>query len=136
MVGARIEPTNIIDTLFLSPLLFPTKPYHALLKDDKLQTEESNNPVNDSIKARDLFYDEINAFQTLDDGLKRIFYLLLHDKIEFRAFFRFIKYENVSGQLENEIRIKFNSIICEHAELSAIIAQHPIELAYSLALLM
>ena len=135
VVGARIEPTNIIDTLFLSPLLFPTKPYHGLLKDDKLQTEESNNPVNDSIKARDLFYDEINAFQKLDEDLKRIFYLLLHDKIEFRAFFRFIKYENVSGQLENEIRIKFNSIICEHAELSAIIAQHPIELAYSLALI-
>mgnify|MGYP000892031983 FL=1 len=99
VVGARIEPTNIIDTLFLSPLLFPTKPYHALLKDDKLQTEESNNPVNDSIKARDLFYDEINAFQKLDEDLKRIFYLLLHDKIEFRAFFRFIKYECISGQL-------------------------------------
>ncbi len=135
VVGARIEPTNIIDTLFLSPLLFPTKPYHALLKDDKLQTEESNNPVNDSIKARDLFYDEINAFQKLDDNLKRIFYLLLHDKIEFRAFFRFIKYESLSGQLANEIRVKFNSIICEYADLATIIAQHPIELAYSLALI-
>jgi len=135
VVGAGIEPTNIIDTLFLSPLLFPTKPYHALLKDDKLQTEESNNPVNDSIKARDLFYDEVKAFHKLDDGLKRIFYLLLHDKIEFRAFFRFIKYESLSEQLENEIWVKFNSVICEHAELSAIIAQHPIELAYSLALI-
>ena len=27
-----------------------------LVKDDKLQTEELNNPLNDSIKARDLFY--------------------------------------------------------------------------------
>ncbi len=135
VVGAGVEPTNVIDTLFLSPLLFPTKPYHALLKDDKLQTEESNNPVNDSIKARDLFYDEINAFQKLDEGLKKIFYLLLYDKIEFRAFFRFIKYENLSGQLEDEIRIKFNSVICEHAELSTIITQNPIELAYSLALI-
>jgi ATP-dependent DNA helicase RecQ len=135
VVGARIEPTNIIDTLFLSPLLFPTKPYHGLLKDDKLQTEESNNPVNDSIKARDLFYDEINAFQKLDEDLKRIFYLLLHDKIEFRAFFRFIKYECISGQLENAIQVKFNSVICEQADLSTIIAQHPIELAYSLALI-
>ena len=69
VVGARIDANNIIDTLFLSPLLFPTKPYHALLKDDKLQTEESNNPVNDSIKARDLFYDEINAFQKFMDEL-------------------------------------------------------------------
>ena len=48
---------NIVDTLFLSPLLFPKRPYHHLVKDDKLQVDELNNPVNDSIKARDLFYD-------------------------------------------------------------------------------
>ena len=52
---AGINPAHVIDTLYLSPLLFPKRPYHALLKDDKLQTEELNNPVNDSIKARDLF---------------------------------------------------------------------------------
>ncbi len=51
---AGVDSANIIDTLFLSPLLFPTKPYHALLKDDKLQSEDTNNPLNDSIKARDL----------------------------------------------------------------------------------
>ena len=27
--------TDVIDTLYLSPLLFPDKPYHALCKDDK-----------------------------------------------------------------------------------------------------
>ena len=30
----------LIDTLYLSPLLFPRKPYHKLLKDDKILTEE------------------------------------------------------------------------------------------------
>src|SRR5574343_1854413 len=69
---------SIIDTLLLSPLLFPTKPYHALLKDDKLQSEDSNNPLNDSIKARDLFNDEIAAFKQTDETLKQIFYLLLN----------------------------------------------------------
>ena len=44
-----------IDTLYLSPLLFPKRPYHSLLKDDKLQTDELNNPVNDSKKAMRLF---------------------------------------------------------------------------------
>jgi len=34
---------------------------HKLLKDDKLQTEDTNNPINDSIKAKDLFFDEIAA---------------------------------------------------------------------------
>src|SRR6478609_7700877 len=54
-----------IDTLYLSPLLFPSKPYHHLLKDDKLQVEELNNPLNDSIKAKHLFYDEVSAFQNI-----------------------------------------------------------------------
>ena len=40
-----------IDTLYLSPLLFPKRPYHKLLKDDKLQSDELNNPLNDCQKA-------------------------------------------------------------------------------------
>lgn len=85
--NAGINLANIIDTLHLSPLLFPTKPYHALLKDDKLQSEEMNNPLNDAIKARDLFYDEIAAFKQTDKKLQQIFYLLLKDQKEFQSFF-------------------------------------------------
>jgi ATP-dependent DNA helicase RecQ len=65
---------KVIDTLYLSPLLFPMRPYHHLLKDDKLQSEELNNPLNDSIKARDLFNDEVSAFNSLDNTLKSIYY--------------------------------------------------------------
>ena len=67
------EHTAVIDTLSLSPLLFPNRPYHKLLKDDKLQTEELNNPLNDAKKAKQLFYDEVNAFQNLDEKLKAIY---------------------------------------------------------------
>ena len=83
---AGIPPANVIDTLFLSPLLFPTRPYHALLKDDKLQTEDSNNPLNDSIKAKDLFFDEVAAFQQEDEKQKQILYLLLNTKRNFTRF--------------------------------------------------
>src|SRR5688572_13024455 len=89
VADAKVNSSNIIDTLFLSPLLFPTKPYHALLKDDKLQTEDSNNPLNDSIKAKDLFYDEVSIFNQADERLKQIFYLLLIDKKEFHSFYLF-----------------------------------------------
>lgn len=71
--AAEISDSNSIDTLFLSPLLFPTKPYHALLKDDKLQTDDTNNPLNDSIKAKDLFFDEVSAFQQAGNSLKKFF---------------------------------------------------------------
>lgn len=56
---------KVIDTLFWLPLMFPQRPYHKLVKDDKLQTGELNNPLNDAIKARDLFYDEDAAFRVL-----------------------------------------------------------------------
>ncbi|OQY93550.1 MAG: ATP-binding protein [Sphingobacteriales bacterium UTBCD1] len=135
LTDAGINPENIIDTLFLSPLLFPTKPYHALLKDDKLQTEDTNNPLNDSIKAKDLFYDEIAAFKQTDEDLKQIFYLLLKDKKEFSTFFRFIGYASPETDAESLIRRKFQNEICEHAVLSKIISEHPIELAYCLSLI-
>lgn len=126
---------ELIDTLYVSPLLFPTKPYHALLKDDKLQTEEMNNPLNDSIKARDLFYDEVSAFMRTDETLKQILYLLLYDKKEFRSFFRFIGYRITGQNVEELIRSLFDKAICEHVDISKMVALHPIELAYCLSLI-
>jgi len=132
---AGISQSNIIDTLFLSPLLFPTKPYHHLLKDDKLQTEELNNPLNDSIKAKDLFFDEVAAFNQTDDSLKQIIYLLLNDKKDFHSFFDYTSYKSNDSKLETIIQKTFYSEICSQANLDEIIAQHPIELAYCLALI-
>lgn len=132
---AKINSSNIIDTLFLSPLLFPTKPYHALLKDDKLQTEEINNPVNDSIKAKDLFFDEVSTFNQADEKLKTIFYLLLKDRKEFHSFFRFVAFKSNEKDAEKIIRENFQLSICENADLKRLISEHPIELAYCLALI-
>jgi len=125
----------VADTLHFSPLLFPTKPYHALLKDDKLHTDELNNPLNDAIKCRDLFYDEVSAFKSLEAELKQIFYLLLHPQREFRSFFKFINYSCSITKTEEIIRRYFENEICENTELSGIIAEKPIELAYALSLI-
>lgn len=133
--NAGINQSNAIDTLFLSPLLFPLKPYHALLKDDKLQTEALNNPLNDSIKAKDLFYDEVAAFQQLNETLKQILFLLLNDKKEFHSFFHFIAYSTSDKDLPKLIFENFHTEICEHADLESIILEHPIELAYCLVLI-
>jgi len=126
----------VVDTLYLSPLLFPTNPYHALLKDDKLQTDELNNPLNDAIKAKDLFYDEVAAFNLLDARLQQIFYLLLHDQREFKSFFRYINYSYLDvTNTEHIIRHLFENEICEHADVSKLIAEKPVELAYCLSLI-
>lgn len=132
---AGIDSANIIDTLFLSPLLFPTKPYHRLLKDDKLQTEETNNPLNDSIKAKELLHDEITSFQQTDESLKQIFYLLLKDKTAFQSFFRYLSYRSLRTDIEKLIGEKFKGEICEHVDIAKIILDNSIELAYCLSLI-
>lgn len=135
VIDSGISPKNIIDTLFLSPLLFPTRPYHALIKDDKLQTEDTNNPLNDSIKAKDLFFNEVAVFHQTDETFKKILYLLLNDKKEFLSFFNYIGYTIGDTNLEKLIRENFQNEICEHADLTKLISEHAIELAYTLALI-
>lgn len=126
-----------IDTLPLSPLLFPKKPYHHLLKDDKLQTDELNNPLNDSIKARDLFFDEVAAFRKLDEGFREILCLLLADQPVFRNFFRYLKMVTTSdkAKLQSLIQERFRNEICDNADLGTFVQTSPVALAYMLALL-
>ncbi len=118
MENAGIDRADLIDTLFWSPLLFPARPYHALVKDDKLQTQELSNPLNDAVKARDLFYDEVAAFEQLDHDLQQIFFFLLHDKPGFQGFFRYLGFQREeSVGISSLILEKFYLKICGHADL-------------------
>ena len=142
----RGNPT-IVDTLFLSPLLFPKRPYHHLVKDDKLQVDELNNPVNDSMKARDLLNDEIAARNELTPDRKKIYYQLLHHTMELGGFFKFIRYvpptkQSFLGRILNAqsdwlklIPKEFEGKICSHADFEMLVKQYPIELAYCLAVI-
>ena len=128
----------IIDTLPLSPLLFPCKPYHKLVKDEKLQVEELNNPVNDSIKARDLFYDELVVWEQLPAIKRLIYYKLLIDTPEFKGFLNWVKdsipitsFEPVDMIIKSE----FEGKICNKANVGAVAKRYPIELAYALAII-
>ncbi|BDF70110.1 hypothetical protein CE91St41_26630 [Oscillospiraceae bacterium] len=136
-IGKFMNPENPpipIDTLYLSPLLFPQKPYHALLKDDKLQTGELNNPLSDSIKAMRLFYDEVNAFQSLGAKMKRIYCALLYPFPQFRGFFQYHNFKPypLTG---SDIKAEFKGRLCENANIAALIKSCPVELAYALALI-
>ncbi|MFD2146730.1 DEAD/DEAH box helicase [Mucilaginibacter antarcticus] len=131
---AGISTDNIIDTLYWSPLLFPSKPYHALLKDDKLQTEELNNPLNDAIKAQDLFYDEVATFNALNKDIKRLLYLLLNHDHHFSGFFKYLNYR-AEGDPATLILQLFSKQICQNADIEQFIQQTPTELAYCLSLI-
>ena len=145
-IALRDNPT-IVDTLFLSPLLFPKRPYHHLVKDDKLQVDELNNPVNDSMKARDLLNDEMSAWKQLSQSKQEIYYQLLHETDQFKGFFKYIGYTSTIQQsiLDRILRVQpdwgqiilkeFEGKVCSHADFGFIIRQYPIELAYCLAVI-
>lgn len=124
-----------IDTLYLSPLLFPKRPYHALLKDDKLQSDQLNDPVNDCTKAAALFYDEVNAFFELPSKVKQIFCCLLYDFPEFQGFFRYVNFRPYHVNVPDLICKEYEGRICSNADLQPLIRHCPIELAYALALI-
>ena len=79
----RQIPWRLVDTLYLSPLLFPERPYHRLVKDDKLLSDQMNNPVNDCEKARDLLLDEMARWDAWPEQKRRLFTALLRDQPEF-----------------------------------------------------
>ena len=126
----------LVDTLYISPLLFPERPYHRLLKDDKLVSEQMNNPVNDCEKARDLLMEEATAWNTLSIRKQSIYATLLHDIPEFQGFLDFVGAKaDDKEQLLESVREEYKGKICEHADITGIIVQHPTELAFALALI-
>ena len=137
--------STIVDTLFLSPLLFPKRPYHHLVKDDKLQVEELNNPVNDSMKARDLLNDEVAAWNQLTDNRKEIYFYLLKETQEFGGFFKYIGYSAKVSWISSIFAFKldwmqlilkeYDGKVCGHADFETLVKQYPIELAYCLAVI-
>ena len=126
-----------VDTLYLSPLLFPKSPYHRLVKDDKLVSEQLNNPVNDCKKARDLLFDEIAQWHSLSERQRSIFASLLCSEREFRGFFRLVGTHSVlsGGELVDAIFAEYAGKICAHADVRSFVLQSPCALAYALALI-
>ncbi len=130
-----IDKLKPIDTLFLSPLLFPKRPYHRLLKDDKIQAEELNNPVNDSQKAKNLFFDEVNAFNNLSVEKKKIFSELLYQFKEFQGFFDYVDFKPCQYNVKQIIHDEYRNKICANADIDLMVKFYPKELAYALALI-
>ena len=139
----------LVDTLYMSPLLFAARPCHKLVKDDKLVSDDVNNPVNDCKKARSLLFDEIAQWNMLSRDKQSIFATLLFKEKEFEGFLSMV---NAFGlrmlrtnrpddredidypMLERQIKKQYAGRICGHADVVTMAMKHPCELAYALAL--
>ena len=149
----------LVDTLYMSALLFPERPYHRLVKDDKLISDQLNNPVNDCEKARELLMDEIAHWKALPTQRQEIFALLLNGKAEFEGFLQMVEAHSQYGinsrqsdasthdsnnseadslreqRIAQLIKDEYRGRICANADIKAMIQQHPCALAYALALI-
>lgn len=130
---------QLVDTLYISPLLFPERPYHKLLKDEKLIVDELNNPVNDCQKARDLLMDEITHWRLLPDEKRNILITLLHKEKEFTGFLEIAEGNDLRAiehtHLCDLIKNCYQNKICNNADLDILIKKYPIELSYALSLI-
>ena len=139
----------LVDTLYMSPLLFSERPYHKLVKDDKLITDDINNPVNDCKKARTLLFDEIARWNGLPEDEQSVFVTLLYKEKEFEGFLNMVdayglrmlrpgrhgKTEGIDyPMLESKIKKLYAGRICSNADIITIAMRHPCALAYALAL--
>lgn len=127
---------SLVDTLYLSPLLFPERPYHRLLKDDKLISEQANNPLNDCEKANDLLWDEVTNWRRLSIESQEIYGTLLHGQKEFDGFLKFVGAPlSDIRKIATTISRTYSDSICSHADINSLIEQWPVALAYALALI-
>lgn len=131
----KLESQYLIDTLLLSALVFSNNPYHHLVKNDKLHRDSINNPVNDAINSRILFFDIVEKFYNLDENLKDIYYLLLKDIDGFKGFFNYLKYKPKQYNISNLISLVFKDKLCERSDLSLYFKDNKVELAYALSLI-
>ena len=118
LFGGVAHQWMLVDTLYVSPLLFPEKPYHRLLKDDKLVCEQINNPVNDCEKAYDLLMDEEARWSSLSENKKSIYATLLQGVAEFEGFLNFVNAKAADAhEFADLIRHTYEGKICEHADI-------------------
>jgi len=125
-----------IDTLYLSALLFPRKPYHRLVKDYRLEGSELSNPLADAELARALLADIVTAFQALPAGWQALYRRLLADRPGFDGFFA--TFGRAAAEGEDLVSL-FDRLLqeryCERAAPARLAAEQPVELAFATALI-
>lgn len=82
----------------------------------------------------ELFFDEVEAFNALDERLKAIFFVLLGTKQEYIGLFDYVDYCS-SADAESLIRECFSERTCGGADVASLISRYHVELAYCLALI-
>lgn len=130
--NALLNRLKIIDTLYLSVLLFPDKVTHKLEKPYKQEAHIGNSPFADCVATKELLNVLIERFFSFDASLKQALYQLLKSNTIYAPFFEYIGY--CSDDID--LFVMFQSYIqCEKTLLEEIEQFNPVELALVLSYL-
>lgn len=125
---------RIIDTLYLDSLFFIDEEVHSLPK------TQQNNTLEDSISTFDVFKRNFNKFNSFPPNLSKILYNLLHDKIEYKAFFQlasnYVTFEIVTNETLCEMIYQiFRDVAFEWFidNIPLFVREYKVELAFCIA---
>lgn len=122
----------VIDTLYLSMLLFVNKKTHKLSKPYKIELNIENQPLGDAEQTRELFLLLNTKFDSLDKELQNIFSFLLYKSKFFNGFF---SYKALKIKDINIYNILKDKIFCSQNEFEEIENNYPEELAFIISYL-
>lgn len=128
-----LKSAKIIDTLYLSMLLFPNKSTHKLdkpYKDNYINIE--NQPLGDSEQAQTLFILLNEKFDQLSILTQQIFFKLLKNDKHFSGFFSFKVLVNKEIDIYDQIK---KSIIIKRKDYVLIEKEYPVELSFIISYL-
>lgn len=130
---------KVLDTLMLSSLLFPRKPYHKLRKEYLHDENEPSNPLNDAELCKELLEACINKWKSFPWQLQLLLYCLLFDKPGFAPFFEIVGKSNSTEikekrkEIFNWIAEEYRTKLCRSNYLEDI-QKYPVEWSFLLTL--
>ncbi len=137
-LSSKINSYKVIDTLWLSLLLFNEKSLHSLPKEYKDEDQFANDPIKDCKLTQNLLHKLLIKYLELPKELQSIFFSLLHKHKHFEAFFQYISTDYQIQLLSKEQLFELiykNYPNFEKRSLQKALKQTPAEVAYIIALI-
>ena len=97
----QFPSVRALDTLMLSSLLFPRKPYHKLRKEYLHDENNPSDPLKDAELCKQLLQDCVEKWNTYPWQLKSLLYQFLKEEPGFAPFFDLVYFEERAAIKKN-----------------------------------
>ncbi len=106
----KVSEELVLDTLLLSSLLFPLKPFHALRKEYIQSPEEAFNPLLDALLVKKLLLECVKKWDTYAWQLQILLWMFLRKETGLAPFFNLVTIKNKeSREAQKEVQQWFQS---------------------------